>query len=76
MIYIKLTHVSGIDYINLDQVYRITQTSSTDLTFYDANSILPITYSFSSAQELTATLKKFESIIQSIDITSLATQVN
>lgn len=76
MNWIKLTHVSGVDYINLTEVYRIVQTTSTDLTFYDANSILPITYTFSSAQELTTSLNKLERIINTIDIDSLADQGN
>lgn len=76
MNWIKLTHVSGSDYINLTQVYRIVQTSATDLTFYDANSILPITYTFSSAQELTFALNKLEAIVNIIDIDALADQRN
>jgi len=76
MNWIKLTHVSGVDYINLTEVYRIVQTASTDLTFYDANSILPITYTFSSAQELTEALNKLERIINTIDIDALANQGN
>lgn len=76
MNWIKLTHVSGADYINLTEVYRIVQTSATDLTFYDANSILPITYTFASTQELTAALNKLERILNTIDIDSLADQRN
>lgn len=74
MIWIKLTHTTGADYINLEQVYRIFQTSPTDLTFYDANSILPITYSFSTAQETIDVLDKLESLAQIIDIDKLADQ--
>lgn len=74
MNWIKLTHTTGIDYINLQNVYRITQTASTDIEVYDAGSIPPVTYSFSTAQELTDTLKKLESIVQSIDIDALAAQ--
>jgi len=74
MIWIKLTHTSGADYINLEQVYRIFQTAPTDLTFYDANSILPITYSFSSAQETLDVLAKLESLARIIDIDKLAAQ--
>jgi len=74
MIWIKLTHTIGADYINLEQVYRILQTASTDITFYDANSILPITYSFSTAQETIDVLDKLESLAQIIDIDKLADQ--
>ena len=74
MIWIKLTHTIGADYINLEQVYRILQTASTDITFYDANSILPSTYSFSTAQETVDVLDKLESLAQIIDIDKLADQ--
>lgn len=74
MKWIKLTHVSGADYINLEQVYKIVQTAPTVVTIYDANSILPTSYTFTTAQELTATLAKFASIVQIIDIDNLATQ--
>lgn len=74
MKWIKLTHTLGADYINLEQVYKIVQTSPTEVTLYDANSILPTSYTFSSAQELTSTLAKFSSIVQIIDIDNLAAQ--
>lgn len=74
MKWIKLTHVSGADYINLEQVYKIVQTAPTVVTIYDANSILPTSYTFATAQELTSTLAKFASIVQIIDIDNLAAQ--
>jgi hypothetical protein len=75
MRWIKLTHSSGIRYINLEEVYTIDGTSSpTDITFYDANSILPITYSFASAQEKNEVLAKLTSIISPIDIDLIAPQ--
>ena len=76
MTWIKLTHSTGADYINLAQIYRIIQSTTLELTFYDANSILPISFTFSSADELTATLKKLESLVNLIDIESLANQGN
>jgi hypothetical protein len=74
MVFIKLTHSGGSDYINLDQVYRIYQTSSTELTFYDANSVLPISYTFATSSDLKDALNKFESIVRVIDIDNLAPQ--
>jgi hypothetical protein len=74
MIWIKLTHTSGSVYLNLEQVYRYEQTSSTDITFYDANSILPTTYTFATSAALTAFLAKLTSISKVIDIDQLATQ--
>lgn len=74
MIWIKLTHTGGSVYLNLEQVYRYEQTSSTDITFYDANSILPTTYTFATSVALTAFLAKLTSISKVIDIDQLATQ--
>jgi hypothetical protein len=74
MTWIKITHTGGSTYLNLDQVYRFEQTSSTDLTFYDANSILPTTYTFSSNANLVTFVKKLESFCKVIDIDQLAPQ--
>ena len=74
MTWIKLTHSLGEVYLNLDQVYRYEQTSSTEITFYDANSILPTSYSFLTAIELTQFIAKLKSILKVIDIDQLATQ--
>jgi hypothetical protein len=74
MIWIKLTHTGGSTYLNLDQVYKFEQTSATDITFYDANSILPTTYTFSTSAELVSFMKKLENISKVIDIDQLAPQ--
>lgn len=74
MIWIKITHTTGATYLNLDQVYRYEQTSPTELTFYDANSILPTSYSFSTNQELVEFMAKLTSISKVIDIDQLAAQ--
>ena len=74
MLFIKITHTGGSEYINITQVYRIVQTSATEITFYDVNSILPITYTFSSAADATSFLAKFDSLSKVIDIDKLAPQ--
>lgn len=74
MIWIKITHTTGSTYLNLDQVYRYEQTSPTELTFYDANSILPTSYSFSTNQELVEFMAKLSSLSKVIDIDQLAAQ--
>jgi hypothetical protein len=75
MRWIKLTYSSGVRYINLEQVYAIDGTSSSNsITFYDSNSILPITYSFASAQEKQEVISKLAAIISPIDIDSIAPQ--
>jgi hypothetical protein len=74
MVWIKLTHSSGSVFLNLEQVYRYEATSSTEITFYDANSILPTSYTFATAAALTAFMAKLASISKVIDIDQLATQ--
>lgn len=74
MTWIKITHIGGSMYLNLDQVYRYEQTALTEITFYDANSVLPTSYSFSTASELTEFIAKIKSILKVIDIDQLATQ--
>jgi len=74
MTFIRLTHSSGSIYINLDQVYSIEETGTSDLTIYDANSILPVTYSFSTLADRSEVLAKLESIARVIDIDKLANQ--
>lgn len=74
MVWIKLTHATGEEYLNIEQVYKIYESAPTELTFYDANSILPTTYTFASVQEKNDFLQKFESIVRLIDIDKLAPQ--
>lgn len=75
MRWIKLTYSSGIRYINLEEVYSIDGTSSaTAITFYDSNSILPITYSFASAQEKEEVLSKLAALLSPIDLDLIAPQ--
>jgi len=74
MRWIKLTHTTGSIYLNLEQVYRYEATSSTEITFYDANSILPTSYTFASSAALAAVVAKLASISNVIDIDQLATQ--
>jgi hypothetical protein len=74
MTFIKLTYSTGTVYLNLDNVYSITETGTSDLTIYDANSILPVSYTFSSAAERDKVIAKLESIARVIDIDALAPQ--
>jgi hypothetical protein len=76
MKWIKLTHSTGANYINLERVYMIDGvTSPTSIVFYDSSSILPVTYTFSSSDEKDEALSKLEAIIASIDIDRLAPQI-
>jgi hypothetical protein len=74
MRWIKITHTGGDDYLNIEQVYRVVQTSPTEITFYDANSILPASYTFASASQTSDFLSKFEKIFQVVFIDQLAPQ--
>jgi hypothetical protein len=74
MVWIKLNHTGGSVFLNFEQVYRYEATSSTEITFYDANSILPTSYTFSTAAQLSAVMAKLASISKVIDIDQLATQ--
>jgi hypothetical protein len=72
--WIKLNHIAGVEYVNLDQVYKINRTAPNEITFYDANSILPISFIFNSSQDLDEVLLKLEAIVSIIDIDKLAPQ--
>jgi hypothetical protein len=74
MTWIKFEHTLGTVRINLDNVYTIVESSPTNLTFYDNNSILPVTYTFSSAQDLSNFVSQIESVIRCINIDQLAPQ--
>lgn len=63
------------EYINLENTYRITPNElNNTLTFYDVNSILPLTLTFSNLQELKLAVSKLESILRVIDLDLLAPQ--
>jgi hypothetical protein len=74
MRWIKLTHTTGSVNLNLEQVYRYETTSSTEITFYDANSILPTSYTFATSADLNSVIAKLKSVLNVIDIDQLATQ--
>ena len=77
MRWIKLIHNGGDDLINIEQVYRITRglTGGTyEIVFYDANSILPISYGFANETIRNQTYTNLEKILNSIDIDQLANQ--
>lgn len=74
MRWIKITHVSGEEYLNVEHVYRLSSTGAAEITFYDSNSILPTVYTFSSAAKKNEFLAKFERVFMAINIDQLATQ--
>jgi hypothetical protein len=74
MKWLKIQHVGGVDFLNLEQVYRVRPSGTTDVIFYDANSILPVSYSFATQQEQIEFIAKFESITQALELDKLAAQ--
>lgn len=74
MRWIKIVHTGGEEYLNVEQVYRVSSTGPAQITFYDSNSILPTIYNFSTAAEMKDFLAKFEKVFMVISIDRLATQ--
>jgi len=74
MRWIKIIHVGGEEYLNVEQVYRLSSTGSAEVTFYDSNSILPTVYTFSSAAMKNDFLAKFERVFSAINLDQLASQ--
>lgn len=75
MAWIKITDVGTPDYINLDQLYKIeADAGAYTLTFWDANSVLPTTYTFGGLDEFSTFINKLERVINTIDIDALAPQ--
>lgn len=73
--WIKFNNLGTTEYINLENTYRIVPDPVTfSLTFYDVNSILPLTVTFASLADFTETLSKLESIVKVIEIDALAPQ--
>ena len=75
MRWIKLTHASGIQYINLEKVYMIDgSTDPLEIIFYDSGSVMPISYAFTTTSEKNEVFSKLSSLINSIDLELLAQQ--
>lgn len=72
MSWLKFTHSDGTDLINLSKVLRISQTSDLDITIYDSNSIIPITFSFGTPTEANHFFYKLNKVIDTIDLDSLS----
>ena len=73
--WIKFNNLGTAEYLNLENTYRIVpDAANLQLTFYDVNSILPLTITFASLADFTETLSKLESIVKVIEIDALAPQ--
>lgn len=74
MRWISVTHSSGSDLINVEQLYRITAASASNIVFYSVGSSTPATLAFSNSIERNQILEKFKKILDSLDINRIATQ--
>lgn len=74
MTWIELDHTSGSDLINLDKVYKILITSPVEITFYDSNSFLPTSYTFSTPEEAGHFYNNLSKFIKAIPVSKLARQ--
>lgn len=74
MSWLKFTHTDGTDLINLSKVFRIKQTSDTEITVYDSNSILPITFGFNDQVEANQFFYKLKQVIDTIDLDNISVE--
>ncbi len=74
MTWIKITHIGGTDYLNLDQVNRFKETGVADLIVYYLDPAMTVTYSLASADDRASLISKLSSVLKVIDIDQLATQ--
>jgi hypothetical protein len=75
MAWIKLTHSTGIDYLNTDNIIRFTTPTATSLEIYDMSLASPATYTFLSSDDLKEVTAKLENILKVLDINQLANQI-
>lgn len=74
MAWIKISHTTGVVMINMDQVYTVLPVSTNQIQIIDANSIVPISYTFSSQSERDSIFKKMIRILEVIELDKLANQ--
>jgi hypothetical protein len=74
MKWIQVTHTTGTDLINFEQLYRIVASSTTDILFYSAGSTSPTTLTFSTLTERDEIFEKFQKILDSLNINRIAAQ--
>lgn len=74
MAWIKLNHVGGLIYVNSDQIYNFEKNGVAGISIYGSSSNVPVTYFFSSSDEVDEIIAKLEKILKVIDINQLAIQ--
>lgn len=74
MSWLKFTHVEGEDLVNLDKVFRIKKTSSTEVTMYDTNSIIPLTFQFESETEASQFMYKLTQVLDTMNLDELSVE--
>lgn len=76
MRWIKIDHTDGVTFLNITQVFQFEASSTDEVTFYDANSILPTTFTFSSQNDRDEFLAKMSSILDVVNVDAMAVQTN
>lgn len=74
MSWLKFTHTDGEDLVNLDKVFRIKKTSDVQVTIYDTNSILPLTFEFNDEIETNQFMYKLTQVLDTIDLDELSVE--
>jgi hypothetical protein len=74
MRWIQITHSSGIDLINIEQLHRIAIASTANILFYTTGSASPTTLTFSNPTERNEIFEKFQKILDSININRISAQ--
>lgn len=74
MKWLKFTHSKGVDLLNLSSILRITKTGETEITIFDNNSILPITFTFDDDVATNQFFYKLTQVLDTINLDSLAVE--
>jgi hypothetical protein len=74
MKWLKFTHSKGVDLLNLSSILRITKTGDTEITIFDNNSILPITFTFDDDVTTNQFFYKLTQVLDTINLDSMAVE--
>jgi hypothetical protein len=74
MAWIKFEHTTGTARINMNDTYKIEDSGTLTITFYDSYSLLPVLYTFQNEQAKIEILTKLDKIIPIVNLDSLSPQ--
>jgi hypothetical protein len=72
--WLKFTHTEGEDLVNLDKILRIKKTSEVQVTIYDSNSIIPLTFEFSDEIKTNQFIYKLTQVLDTINLDELSVE--